>query len=128
MHSVDYREGKTTMYSYSDATNLLIDKFPALKLVYIKDLYEYEGLNYAFYESVFVKYIMEKIHLSDEMSLNIIFNFIEDILQNGDDEIKNLVEVAVIESLYFEEDFRKRKVGLTKFFGKLTLQSFSSIN
>ncbi|MCL2853733.1 MAG: hypothetical protein FWE20_12030 [Defluviitaleaceae bacterium] len=115
------------MYSYDSAIDLLIKSFPALEPVYLENIYDFEGLPYVFYESIFVKYIMEKICLSDEMSLCTIINFIEDVLQNGDDEIRNLVEVSVIESLYFEEDFRKKQVCLGKFFGKLTFQSFSLV-
>ncbi|MCX7656790.1 MAG: hypothetical protein N2Z76_09730 [Treponemataceae bacterium] len=51
--------------------------------------------------------------------------FIEDILENGDKEIKNPIEVAIIESLYYEENSKAKEL-LAKYFGPLTKKSFEN--
>lgn len=112
------------MYSYSESINLLINEFPKLKSIYEENIDEYEDLPYVFYESVFVKYIMDKVHTYDEIELNTIFNFVENLLINGDEKTKNLIDVAVIESLYYENDFTEFNKVLSKFYGKLTRKSF----
>ena len=45
------------------------------------------------------------------------------MLANGDDEIKNLIGVAIIESLYFEKDSKTKEI-LLKYSGELTKKSF----
>ena len=95
------------MHNYTESINLLINRFPVLRPIYEENIYDYEGLPYAFYESIFVKYVMEKIQSSDDSELNRIFMFIEELLLNGDEEMRNLVDVAVIESLYHEDSFNE---------------------
>ena len=112
------------MYSYNDAITILINKFSELKQVYDENIEEYRELPYVFYESVFTKYIVEKIQLMKKEDLIIICNFLENLIENGDDEIKNLVEVSVIESIYYEKDFEKFKGVLMGFCGNLTKLSF----
>ena len=112
------------MYNYSESINLLLNAFPKLKSIYEENIDDYEGLPYVFYESVFVKYIMDKIHSHSEAELSSIFDFVENLLLNGDEEIRNLVGVAVIESLYYEKEFMKLNESLLKFYGELTAKSF----
>jgi hypothetical protein len=92
--------------------------------VYEKNIEDYDGLPYVFYESVFVKYVVKKIQISDETELGIIFAFIEDLLWHGDEAIKNLVGVAVIESLYYEEQFMEFNEFVSKFYGEMTAKCF----
>ena len=110
-------------YNYFDSINILLNKFPVLTSIYQDNIYDYEGLPYVFYESVFVNYIMGKIRSFDESELGNIFIFIEELLLKGDKEIKILVDVAVIESLYFEETFNEFNMFLAKFYGDLTRKS-----
>ena len=112
------------MYYYKDAIIYLISKFPELKPIYDKDIDEYIDLPYLFYEPVFVPYIMDKINLREEEELKKIFSFIEDLLKNGDEKTINLIEVAVIESLFFEKEYNEIKPIIFKFCGKLTKESF----
>lgn len=115
------------MYNYSDAINLLLAKFPILKSTNEYNIYDYEEyLPYVFYESVFTPYIMGKIQSSNEVELRSIFNFIEEMLSKGDAEFKNLIEVAIIESLYFEESFNEFNLFLSKYYGSLTKKSFDA--
>ena len=91
------------MYNYNDAILILTNRFLEIKEIYELNKDDYENLPYVFYESVFVKYIVENANSDNKVVLNDIFNFIENMLINGDDKTKNLLEVAVIESLYFEK-------------------------
>lgn len=112
------------MYNYEKSIAILIAKFPTLKLVYEDDVEYYEGLPYVFYEDVFSKYIIDNVETYNESILSDIFNFIEDMLENGDDKSINLVEVAVVESLYYDNHFVWNDKSLSKFYGRLTMQSF----
>jgi len=112
------------MYNYSESISLLINKFPVLKSIYEDDIDYYENLPYVFYESIFVKYIMDNIQSSNEIELINIFGFVEDLLLNGDEKIENLIDVTVIESLYFEESYDEFNTYLLKFCGDLTKKSF----
>ena len=112
------------MYNYNESINLLINRFPKLKSIYEENIDDYKDLPYVFYESVFVKYVMDKVHYYDEVELSTIFSFVEDLLLNGDEKTKNLIDVAVIESLYYEKDFAEFNKSLLKFYGKLTKKSF----
>ena len=111
------------MYKYKEAINILINNFSELRKVYEENIDDYEDLPYVFYESVFVKFILDKVNCCDEDKLKTIFIFVEDMLANGDDEIKNLIGVAIIESLYFEKDSKTKEI-LLKYSGELTKKSF----
>jgi len=115
------------MYRYSEAINLLINKFPILKAIYEDNIYDYQDLPYVFYESIFVKYIIERIQSHNEAELRDIFIFIEELLLKGDAEFRNLLDVAVIESLYFENNFSEYNVFLLKFYGDLTKKSLDML-
>lgn len=115
--------GGMLMYKYKDAINILINNFSELKNVYEENIDFYEELPYVFYESEFVKYIMDKAICNDDDKLKNIFIFVEEMFINGDDEIKNLVGVAIIESLYYEEDSALKEI-IQRYFGKLTKKSF----
>lgn len=111
------------MYKYKEAINILISNFSELQKIYEDNLEDYEDLPYVFYESVFVKFILDKVNYRDENKLKAIFFFVEDMLANGDEEIKNLIGVAIIESLYYEEDSKTKEI-LSRYFGGLTKKSF----
>jgi hypothetical protein len=111
------------MYRYKEAINILINRLPELERVYVDNIDDYEGLPYVFYESVFVKFILDKVNSNDDGKLETIFNFVEDMFINGDDETKNLIEVAVIESLYYEEGSKIKEI-LQRYSGKLTQKSY----
>ena len=112
------------MYDYYESISLLTNRFPKLKLIYEENIEDYKDLPYVFYESVFVKYIVSILYANDEVELNTIFNFIEELFLNGDEKTKNLVDVAVIESLYYEKDFTEFSKSISKFYGELTEKSF----
>lgn len=116
------------MYYYADAINLLINKFPELKPIYEDGIDDYMDLPYIFYEPVFGKYIIDKIIARNKSELSSIFDFVEDLLLNGDEDIKNLAEVAIIErlysKLYFDQKFAEYIEFASKFYGELTKKSF----
>ncbi len=111
------------MYRYNETIKILINKFPELEKIYVENIDDYEGLPYVFYESVFVKYILDKVNSNDDDVLKEIFSFVEDMFVNGDDETKNLIGVAVVESLYHEENLKFKEV-LQRYFGELTKKSY----
>ena len=115
------------MYDYEDSINILISKFPLLRPMYEENIEDYDGLPYIFYESIFVKYINEIVDLHNESKIIEVADFLEDMLKNGDVGIKNLIEVAVIESLYFE---RKPQIttALMNYLGSLAKSSYCNCN
>jgi len=114
------------MYNYKEANEILTNKFPEMKKIYESDIEEYKNLFYYFYETEFVKYIIDKIIKNDEQELMKIFDFIEDMFANGDDEIVNLVGVAIVESLFFEKNFNELYITIKKYCGERTLKSFEN--
>lgn len=113
------------MYKYTEAIHLLIGEIPELRYIYEKNIYDYEDLPYVFFESEFVKYIMNKIEQGDLNKIKKIFKLIEKFLKKGDNEMQNLIEVAVIESLFYEKEYGKFVDEISPFFGKLTKKSFN---
>ena len=111
------------MYKYKDAISILINKFPELRKVYEENIDDYEDLPYVFYESVFMKFILDKVNCYDEDKLKTIFDFVEDMLDTGDEQTRNLIGVAIIESLYYEKDSKVKEI-LLRYFGELTKKSF----
>lgn len=115
--------------SFEKANDVLVAAFPEMKEIYDKEYEEYFDLEYSFYESEFQKFIMEQIRSKDTVQLKKIFDFVEDLFENGDDGIVNLVGVAVVESTYFEEDFDDIKDLIFEYCGPKTKASFDdSIN
>ncbi|MCL2388383.1 MAG: hypothetical protein FWC89_12690 [Defluviitaleaceae bacterium] len=114
------------MYSYSEAIEVLIKRFPKLAVIYNnkENLDYYEGLPYLFYESEFTPYIVKKIRERDKLELKKIFDFVEEMLTNSDDKFVNLIGVAIIESLYYENEFAKFRDFISEFWGKTTKNDF----
>jgi hypothetical protein len=119
------RGHNTNMYKYDDAISLLIDRFPELKSTYEENIDDYEYLPYVFYESIFTKFVLKIIRSKETKKTKEIFTTVEDFMQNGDNEFRNLIDVAIIESLYFEEDYSIFSKEISQFYGKLTEQSFN---
>jgi len=111
------------MYKYDDSITYLINHFFELKEIYEKDKDYYENLPYVFYESEFVKYITKNANMNNKNKLITIFEFVEDMLKNGDEKVVTLLEVAVIESIYFEINVIDKK-SIESYFGTLTLKSY----
>jgi len=53
-----------------------------------------------------------------------IFKFVEQLLKYGDEKTVNLIEVAIIESLFFENCIVDKDL-MKKYFGELTLESYN---
>lgn len=93
------------MLVYQDAIKVLCENFPELKDIYDKESDFYIDLPYVFYETEFTKYIMESIQKQNIKNLEKALHFVEKVLQEGDNEFSNMVEVAVLEALFFEGVF-----------------------
>ncbi len=111
------------MYNYEDAIKILVNRFSEMKEIYESEKEEYEDLPYLFYESVFVQYIVKNANSNNKAILSEVFDFIEDMLKNGDEKTTNLIEVAVVESIYFDDDILDKK-SIVSYFGNLTLKSY----
>lgn len=111
------------MYVYDEVITNLVEQFPEMKIIIEQDEEYYEDIPYLFYESEFVKFIVSCANDNKNESLTKIFEFIEDLLKNGDEKVVNLVEVAVVESLSFDKDIIDKKA-LEKYFGSLTMKSY----
>jgi len=95
-----------------------------MKIVYESDE-EYTDLPYALYESGFVPLVMTQLRLNNLHELNKIFDFIETLLLHGDEMVVNLVAVAVVESLVFEDEYDKFKDIILNMCGERTRKSFN---
>lgn len=112
------------MFEYKNAIQLLLQKFPVLRKEYESDVEYYKNLPYVFYESVFVEYIVQRIKNRDEKELTAIFKMVEQLLLKSDPKIQNLMGVAIVESLFFEPDFKCFWPYLYGFCGELTKKNF----
>lgn len=113
------------MYEYDEVITNLVEQFSEIKAIFEQDEDYYEDIPYVFYESEFVKFIVSCANDNKKESLIKIFEFIEDLLKNGDEKVINLVEVAVVESLSFDKDILDKKA-LEKYFGSLTMKSYKA--
>ena len=114
------------MFLYKNAIECLIENIPELKSLYEEDQEYYEDLPYVFYESVFTKYIVEMLEKKMDSKLVRCFDFVEKGLSEGDTDFKNLLEVSVIEALFFEGKFKDKYT--LSFLGKTSQQSLRKCN
>jgi len=98
------------MYEYNNAIDILVTRFPEMKTAFSINEDEYIGLPYYFFESEFVKFIIDSANNKDEKRLYEIFEFIEDMLSKGNEEMVNLLEVAVVESLLSQQTVAMRSL------------------
>ena len=115
------------MYRYDKAIDIIISRFHKLALVYKENSDYYEELPYVFYESEFTNYIVSKIQENNELELKNIFDLIEDMLSNGDEGIVNLIEVSIIESLYYEENYVDLKKMIYPLLGTVAKDKFDKL-
>lgn len=111
------------MYVYDEVITNLVEQFPEMKAIFEQDEDYYEDLPYVFYESEFVKFIVSCANDNKHETLTKVFDFIEDLLKNGDEKVVNLVEVAIVESIYFDNTITD-KVMVERYFGSLTMKSY----
>ncbi len=111
------------MYAYDEVIETLVRRFSEMKDIFEQDEDYYEDIPYVFYESEFVKFIVSCANDRKQELLIRIFDFVEDLLRNGDERVVNLIEVAVVESLFFDKDIVDKKV-LEKYFGSMTMKSY----
>ena len=77
-----------------------------------------------FYESEFTPYIMKLIDTNSITQLKEVFEFIEKLLEMGDERLRTVVGVSVVESLFFENKFMENFEELSKLMGEHTLMEF----
>jgi aromatic ring-opening dioxygenase LigB subunit len=113
------------MYKYDDATKILINKISELMVIFSEDEEYYSISPYLLYGSEFSDYILKIIKDNDIEKIKEVFDFIEDLLADGDEQLQTLISTTVIESLFFEKNFMDDYDCLKKYFGVQTLNSFS---
>jgi hypothetical protein len=111
------------MYRYDDAIAILVKRFTEMKCVFEINKDDYEDLPYVFYESEFVKFIVNSANANNKEMLSEVFEFVEDMLKNGDEKVVNLLEVAVVESIFFDNNIIDKKA-IESYFGSLTMKSY----
>ncbi len=111
------------MYKYEEAIELITNNFNEMKKIYESDKEYYIDIPYVFYESVFEPYIIKCFNNYNFIMLKKIFDLLEDIMENGDENLVNLIEISIIESIYFDKNI-ENKGELIKFFKKLTMESY----
>ena len=116
------------MCIFKEIIEILKQEFSEVEKIYDNNIEDFEDLPYVLYESVFVKYILEEIRRNDKKKLKKIFDFIERLLREGDDDVKILIDVAIVESLYFEKHHHTIEYIIDAYGGDLTKKSFESCN
>jgi len=111
------------MYKYEEAITILVNHFSEIKIIFELDKDYYEDLPYVFYESVFVKYIVNSANSNEQDKLTEAFKFVEDMLIHGDEGVVNLINVAVIESLFFENCRADIKI-IESYFGSVSMKCY----
>lgn len=81
------------------AVRRLLDEFPALPVGEYADDRE---LPYIIYGIVFTSYIKNCLHGGGQSVLTHIFSFLEEMAQSPDEDERDLLQVAVLESLWSE--------------------------
>ena len=81
------------------AVRRLLDEFPALPVGEYADELD---LPYILYGIVFAGYIKSCLHGGSQNELTHIFSFLEEMAQSPDEDERNLLQVAVLESLWSE--------------------------
>ncbi|PKM94790.1 MAG: hypothetical protein CVU84_07640 [Firmicutes bacterium HGW-Firmicutes-1] len=111
------------MYKYDEVISVLTSNFSEMKEIFEKDEDYYEDLPYLFYESEFVPFIVECANNGSEGILKKAFEIVEELMKNGDEKVVNLVEVAVVESIFLDTTISNKKI-IEEYFGTLTKNSY----
>ena len=114
----------------ADATRLLVNEFIEMKNIYNMDV---TGLNLDevpgyFYQCEFVPQIIKSLDKDNKKNLYKIFAFLEKLLIEGNNDIKDIVISSVIEAIYHDYDFKKYKEAVFSLCGPLTRKSFDNLN
>ena len=117
-----------TKLNYSDANSLLTSEFEEMQAAFDNDLDEYDDGDvnscYSFYGYEFRPFILRQLLEKKPATLKKIFDFIERLFVNGDEDLKNMIGVEICEGLYYDNVCVDFKDTLLKYCGKETLQSF----
>jgi hypothetical protein len=84
----------------------------------------YDGLAHCFYEDAFVPLIMKCLAENRKDELKKAFAFIEKLFREGDEDVKDMAGVSVVEPIYYEPDFEKYKETIYSLCGELTRKDF----
>ena len=97
---------------YGDMNHIIYSQFPSLKAVIDAEMDTFEcykpGAN-VLYGNVLNPYITELLRASDESDEIIkVFNFYEELALSDDEEVRNLLQVTLLEYLWDEPEIFRR--------------------
>jgi len=92
---------------YDNIIETLLFRFPELRNDYEENKDYLEGLPYGVYEDIFMHYVVKMCKDTNTDKLKEISIFLEEMAQSEDDLVNNLFGVAIIESLYYDQDTLK---------------------
>ena len=85
------------MVQYQISVQHLLKEFPEIRVV---DLDSMMDLPYPVYETYFVPYIKTMFNQGNDAELARIFDYLEAMAVSSDEEVQNLLQVAVLESFW----------------------------
>jgi len=116
------------MLVQADANDLLMNEFEEARIAFDEDDVGYcVGTTHCFYFETFVPLVISYLNEKREEELKKAFVFIERLFTDGDEYIKNLADVSIVESLYYEPDYEKYKEKIFSLCGVLTRKSFEDM-
>ena len=111
------------MIEEEELNSILMDEFEILKVAFDEDG-GYDDYPCSFYDEQFVPYIVKQLNEGNDKELEKIFKFIEMLFVEGDKHVVYVLDVSLVESLYFEPDFKKHRDKVFSLCGEKTRYSF----
>jgi len=100
---------------YQEMNRILWDRFPQLRTQLSQCMSEYECGPHVLYEvalNPYVKEVLEKDN-NDEKCCQV-FEFFEELATSGDEEVRNLLQVTLLEALWDEKELLHKACGYMK--------------
>lgn len=93
---------------YNDLINMLVYTFPHLEKEVEVFLSSDGKLCHVLYESILCPYVNNLLQNDSKKELNIVFDFYEKMAMCEDDEVKNLLQVTLLENLMVNKELYKK--------------------
>ena len=95
---------------YNDLPHILVCTFPHLKKEVTSFLQSDGELYHVMYESILCPYVNSLLEADSENELNRVFDFYEKMAVCEDEEVKNLLQVTLLENLFDNKSLYKKAV------------------
>lgn len=115
--------------SYANAVDKLLECFPVLRKHYDQHsiLWEDEYLPHVVYGVVFNPYVLSLLDAADQKhnaDLERVFDFLEDMANSGDEELRNILAVTILERITATDDHLAK---VREHAGKSTLSTLDEL-